>query len=170
MNTLELAKMEELDVCAALMEEGRAFQQAQGFVQWTPDYPNRDTVKGDIETGKGYVLKVDGVIAGYLCVDFDGDPAYEDIRQGQWGTGKPYAAAHRLALSGQFRGQGLTATIFELVRELCLARGVTAIRGDTDPQNLRMQHVLEKCGFRRRGVILFQGSEKLAYDWQLTSE
>lgn len=167
MNTLELAKMEELDACAALMEEGRAFQRQQGFVQWTPDYPNRETVREDIETGKGYVLKVDGQIAGYLCVDFDGEPAYENI-QGRWGTPEPYAAAHRLALSGQFRGRGLTTTIFELVRELCLARGVTAIRGDTDEQNLRMQHVLEKCGFQRRGVIIFQGSEKLAYDWQLT--
>lgn len=167
MNTLELARPKDLEICAGLMREGRAFQQEQGFVQWTPDYPNRDTVLEDIQSAKGYVLKVDGQIAGYLCVDFDGEPAYEDIRQGQWETGEPYAAVHRLALSGQFRGRGLTTAIFEQVRALCLARGVTGIRGDTDPQNLRMQHVLEKNGFRRRGVILFQGSEKLAYDLSL---
>lgn len=166
MNTLELAKPEELEICAGLMREGRAFQQEQGFVQWTPDYPNRDTVLDDIKHAKGYVLKVDGQIAGYLCVDFDGEPAYADI-QGRWETGEPYAAVHRLALSGQFRGRGLTAAAFELVRELCRERGVTGIRGDTDPQNLRMQHVLEKNGFQRRGVILFQGSEKLAYDLSL---
>lgn len=168
MNTLELARAEDLDLCAELMEEGRAFQQEQGFVQWTPDYPNRDTVKGDIETGKGYVLKVDGRLAGYLCVDFDGEPAYADIREGQWETGEPYATVHRMAFGRAFRGRGLTAEAFRLVGELCRGRGVTAIRGDTDPQNLRMQHVLEKNGFQRRGVILFQGSEKLAYDLSLT--
>lgn len=167
MNTLEPAKMEELEACAALIEEGRAFQQEQGFVQWTPDYPNRDTVKKDIETGKGYVLKVDGLLAGYLCVDFDGEPAYEDI-QGRWETGEPYAAVHRMAFGGRFRGRGLAASAFALVGELCLKRGVTAIRGDTDPQNLRMQHVLEKSGFQRRGTIVFQGGEKLAYDLSLT--
>lgn len=167
MVTLELARREELEACAALMEEGRAFQQSQGFVQWTPDYPNRDTVKGDIETGKGYTLKVDGRLAGYLCVDFDGEPAYEDI-QGRWEAGEPYAAVHRMALSGRFRGRGLAAAAFGLVGELCRERGVFAIRGDTDPQNLRMQHVLEKSGFQRRGIIVFQGSEKLAYDLSLT--
>lgn len=166
MNTLELARIEDLEICAELMREGRAFQQEQGFVQWTPDYPNRDTVKGDIEDAKGYVLKVDGQIAGYLCVDFDGEPAYADI-QGRWETGEPYATVHRMAFGSRFRGRGLTGAAFELVRELCRERGVTGIRGDTDPKNLRMQHVLEKNGFQRRGVIVFQGSEKLAYDLSL---
>lgn len=168
MTTLELARPEELDACAALMEEGREFQRSQGFVQWTPDYPNRDTVREDIERGKGYVLKVDGRLAGYLCVDFDGEPAYRDIQGGQWATGEPYAVVHRMALGSAFRGQGLTGAAFRLVGELCRARGMDAIRGDTDPQNLRMQHVLEKNGFQRRGIIVFQGSEKLAYDLSLT--
>ena len=68
MNTLELARIEDLEICAELMREGRAFQQEQGFVQWTPDYPNRDTVKGDIEDAKGYVLKVDGQVSHFDTV------------------------------------------------------------------------------------------------------
>ena len=35
---------------------------------------------------------------------------------------------------------------------------------DTDPSNLRMQHILEKNGFKYCGVIKYQGSERLAYD------
>ena len=35
---------------------------------------------------------------------------------------------------------------------------------DTDPSNLRMQHILEKNGMVRRGVISYQGDGKLAYD------
>ena len=66
-DTLEPAKPEDLAICAALMDEGRAFQRQRGFVQWTEDYPNRDTVKADIHRQKGYVLKSGGDIAGYLC-------------------------------------------------------------------------------------------------------
>ena len=66
-HTLEPAGMEELAVCAALMDEGRAFQRQQGFVQWTEDHPNRDTVKADIRRQKGYVLRSGGEIAGYVC-------------------------------------------------------------------------------------------------------
>ena len=39
---------------------------------------------------------------------------------------------------------------------------------DMDFPNLRMQRVLEKNGFVRRGVVVFQGSGKIAYDKTLT--
>lgn len=166
MITLEPARPEELELCAALMEEGRAFQRSLGFVQWTPDYPNRDTVREDIKAGKGYLLKSDGQVAGYLCVDIDGEPAYEDI-QGRWETPEPYAAVHRVSIAGAFRGQGMMGKALELVGKLCLERGITALRGDTDPRNLPMQRAMEKAGFQRRGIIVFQGGEKLAYDLSL---
>lgn len=158
--------MDDLAVCAALMEEGRDFQRSQGFVQWTRDYPNADTVLEDVRTGKGYVLRVDGRVAGYLCLDFDGEPAYEDIR-GRWETQPPYAALHRVSIGGGFRGRGLMGRALELCRTLCLDRGVTALRGDTDPQNLPMQRALEKSGFQRRGTVWFQGLEQWAYDLSL---
>ena len=161
--TLALARPEDAAVCAGLMDEGRAFQREQGFVQWTDDYPNADTVQGDIRNGTGFVVKSGEQVAGYLCLDFAGDPAYGDIR-GQWGTAEPYAVVHRMAFGRAFRGIGLADITFGLVRELCLSRDVRSIRIDTDFPNKRMQHILEKNGFTYRGTILFQGSEKMAYD------
>lgn len=163
MNTLEAARPNELDACWEIIREGRAFQNEQGFVQWTEDYPNRETLRQDIEEGKGFVLKVDGTIAAYMCVDFDGEPAYADIK-GRWETEEPYAVVHRMAFAAAFRGRGLAADTFALIERLCLSQGVRSLRADTDFPNLRMQHVLEKCGFVRRGVVIFQGSGKLAYD------
>ena len=49
MNTLEAARPNELDACWEIIQEGRAFQNEQGFVQWTEDYPNRETLRQDIE-------------------------------------------------------------------------------------------------------------------------
>ncbi len=163
MNTLEAARPNELDACWEIIREGRAFQNEQGFVQWTEDYPNRETLRQDIQEGKGFVLKVDGAIAGYMCVDFDGEPAYDAI-EGRWGAEEPYAVVHRMAFASEFGGRGLTADTFALIERLCLSRGIRSLRADTDFPNLRMQHVLEKCGFVRRGVVIFQGSGKLAYD------
>lgn len=166
MRTLELARTEDIGRCVEIIDMGRRFQQAQGFVQWTEDYPNIDTVRDDVKRGKGYVLRVDGVVAGYLCVDFDGEPAYDDIK-GSWGTEEPYAVVHRMAFHSDFRGMGLTDSAFALIEELCGARGIKSIRVDTDFPNKRMQHILEKNGFQQRGVIVFQGGEKLAYDKRL---
>lgn len=105
MNTLEAARPNELDACWEIIREGRAFQNEQGFVQWTEDYPNRETLRQDIEEGKGFVLKVDGTIAAYMCVDFDGEPAYADI-EGRWEMEEPYAVVHRMAFAAAFRGRG----------------------------------------------------------------
>lgn len=163
MYTLELAKADEVGLCDGIICEGRQFQREQGFVQWTEDYPNVDTIRGDVAAGIGYVLRVDGAAAGYMCIDFSGEPAYAEI-EGAWGAEQPYAVVHRMAFSRSFRGIGLVDTAFALIERLCLDRGVAYIRVDTDFPNRRMQHILSKNGFTRRGTIVFQGSGKLAYD------
>ena len=130
MISLEPAQAGDVEACALILEEGRRFQREQGFVQWTDDYPNIDTVRQDVQAETGYVLRVDGRLAGYLSIGFSGDPDYAEIK-GSWRSDAPYAVVHRMAFSGKFRG---------------------------------MQHILAKNGFEQCGVILFQGSEKLAYD------
>lgn len=166
MYVLELAQAKDLEICYEIIDAGRAFQKEQGFVQWTDDYPNVDTIREDIQHQKGYTVKVDGSIAGYMCIDFDGEPAYENI-QGAWQTEEPYAVVHRMAFHHAYRGSGLADITFRLIEEFCLANNIHSIRVDTDFPNKRMQHILEKNGFTKRGVIVFQGSGKLAYDKSL---
>lgn len=163
MNIIELAKKEEADLCGKILNDGKEFQQEQGFVQWTNDYPNIDTVYKDIETEKGYVLKIDGKIAGYLCIDFTGEPAYSDIK-GTWSIEKDYAVVHRMAFSKEFIGMGLADVAFGLIEKVCRDKKVPYIRVDTDFPNKRMQYILKKNGFVECGIVVFQGSEKIAYD------
>ena len=163
MNILESANNSDIDVCWDILADGRRFQREQGFVQWTDDYPNRDTVKDDILSQKGYVLKVDGAIAGYMCIDFSGEPAYESIN-GSWRSEKNYAVIHRMAFRKIFCGKGLSEASFSLAEKLCIEQGVDYLRIDTAYPNKRMQHILEKNGFKYCGVIKYQGSDRLVYD------
>ncbi|MBE6079519.1 MAG: GNAT family N-acetyltransferase [Veillonella sp.] len=163
MYSLELANSKELEVCYEIIEEGRAFQKEQGFVQWTEAYPNRDTIEADIEKKKGYVIKADKDILGYMCIDFDGEPAYDDIN-GAWRSDAPYAVVHRMAFSNIARGKGIADIAFGLIDELCINKGVKYIRVDTDFPNKRMQHILKKNGYVYCGTIVFQNGDKLAYD------
>ena len=162
MYTLEPAGMEDLELCGQIIAEGRQFQREQGFVQWTEDYPNLDSVRRDIQSGSGYVFKVEGETAGYVSVDFSGEPAYDQI-DGAWGADRPYAVIHRMAVRSKFQGAGLAGTAFAQIERLCLDKNVPYVRVNTDFPNQRMQHVLEKNHYVNRGVILFNG-EKLAYD------
>ena len=146
-----------------MIEAGRAFQQEQGFTQWTPEYPNRETIREDILRGKGYALKVDGELVGYLCLDFEGEPAYSKI-EGHWNTGEPYGVIHRMAFDSAARGKGLADAAFALAEGICRQRDIWSVRVDTDFPNLRMQHILKKNGYENCGVVIFQGSGKLAFE------
>ena len=163
MNTLEQAEPHELSACIQIIREGREFQQEQGFVQWTPEYPSPELIAKDIQSGRGWLYKIDGVPAGYMYLIFDGDPAYL-APECDWSANVPYVAVHRIALSRRFTGRGLSMAVFESIRALCRERGISCIRIDTDKKNTRMQHVLEKNGFSRRGYVLFEGDKKLAYE------
>ena len=163
MYTLEKATEQELEICWEIILEGRRFQQEQGFIQWTDDYPTFDMICEDIRTEKGYVLKVDGDVAAYMLLDFDGEPAYDKI-DGRWNAVEPYAVIHRMAFSGKYRNRGLSGIAFALVEELCRKNGLRYLRCDTDEQNKRMQHVFKKNGFSYCGIIDYFGDGKLAFD------
>jgi len=163
---LVTACREDIPACVEILDSGRAFQRAQGFVQWADGYPGLKEVERDVAKGKGYVLKVDGKIAAHLYLDPDGDPSYPAIR-GAWNTPEPYMVIHRVAIGDEFRGMGLSDKIFSLVAEFSKTQGIYALRIDTHADNKRMQHVVEKNGFVYRGIVLQNGSERLAYDKQL---
>ena len=163
MYTLEPAKPHELDLCIAILREGRAFQQEQGFTQWTDEYPSAALIAQDIREGSGWLFKIDGEAAGYMYLCFDGDPTYASI-EGQWLSDMPYLVVHRIALSRRFAGRGLSTAVFGAIASLCNARGLRSIRIDTDKQNERMQHVLKKNGFTFCGYVLFDRDKKWAYE------
>lgn len=160
---LVLARQEELPVCMEVLNSGREFQRAQGFVQWPDGYPPQSEIERDIQNSQGYLLKADGAIAAYLYIGFQGDPAYPKIR-GAWQTDEPYAVIHRVAIGNAFRGKGLADVIFRLAGAFCMAKGVASIRIDTDAQNKRMQHILEKNGFAYCGTVMQNGGLRMAFE------
>ncbi|MCD8327439.1 MAG: GNAT family N-acetyltransferase [Lachnospiraceae bacterium] len=160
---LEKAGLMDAQACMDILSGGRDFQREQGFVQWADNYPNIDSVRADILSENGFVLKADGNIAAYLYIGFDGEPAYDVIR-GAWRTKEPYAVIHRVAFDRQYRGLGLSKAMFELAEEFILAQGFGNVRMDTHHENKRMQHVLEKNGFVLCGEVTLRGEPRLAYD------
>ena len=84
---LRQAKTEELGISMKIIEEARAYLKEQGSDQWQDGYPDLERIRMDIEMGKGYLLETDddgqAIPAGYLCLDFDGEPAYREI-DGAW--------------------------------------------------------------------------------------
>ena len=149
MRRLRAAALSEVELAMDIINQAKAHLRAQGIDQWQTGYPDRDCLERDVRTGKGYFLEEDGIPLGYLCVDFDGEPAYDHLN-GTWAREEPYVVVHRLALSDAARGRGAAGTAFQLVEDLCRDRGVREFRVDTDAGIHKLHHIVPKQGLQTR--------------------
>ena len=160
---LRRAGVEDEATCMRILEEGRAFQRSQGFVQWSDGYPALCDVRSDIAKGIGHLLMIDGQEAGYVCLDPDGEPEYPGIR-GAWHRDEPYIVIRRISFSSAYAGRGLSRLMFSSIDRHCLGCGSGYLRVNTGKENLRMQHALSNAGYEYCGIVVLEGIERLAYD------
>lgn len=152
---------------AAIMEiidYARQRMLAEGKQQWNESYPLLEHIEADIHGGHGYVICQAGEVAVYGAIIFGEEPAYNNIRKGQWLSDLPYVVVHRLAVSGKMREQGLGTRFMQQVEKLMLQRGVHSFRVDTNFDNFAMQRVLEKLHFRYCGEIAYERGVRMAYE------
>lgn len=127
--------------------------------QWKGGYPSRELVKADILIGASYVIE-DKQIEAVFTFQTGEDPTYEKIKQGKWLNDDPYGTIHRLASAGS--RSGMAGICIRWCMDLC-----HNLRADTHADNVIMQHILEKNGFIRCGIICLQNGEpRIAYQMQ----
>lgn len=160
---LKRAEEKDWDAAMALIDEAKAYLKGLGVDQWQTGYPDRSCIREDILCNRGYFVAEGSELCAYLCIDFDGEPAYDHL-EGEWLYAPPYAVVHRLAVSDRRKGRGVASAAFRLTEALCVERAVQSIRVDTDADNAIMKHILQKNGFAYRGTIWFDNSVKIAYE------
>lgn len=157
------AEKKDLDAAMDMINAAKKYLADCGVDQWQTGYPDEACILQDIHDGTGFFAEEDGQKLGYLCMDFGGEPAYDHLK-GEWGTEEPYVVVHRMAFSSDARGKGMSSAVFRLVEEYSRKKDIHSFRVDTDEDNHRMKHILDKNGFTYRGTIWFDNSVKIAYD------
>jgi len=153
-----LAKEEDLPRIMEIYDIAKAYMRANGNPnQWNGAYPDPETLRTDIEKQRLYVYKKAGSIHGVFMLLLEEEPTYAYIEDGSWREERPYGTIHRLAGDGEVRG------LFAKCVAFC-EKKVRYLRADTHFDNHTMQHLLEKNGFERRGIIyLKNGDPRIAY-------
>ena len=149
---------DDLPVLLSIYETARQFMVANGNpTQWPSGYIQPGQLLADIEKGQLYVCAdAAGVQAVFLFAPGP-DATYAEIRQGHWPSDAPYHVIHRVASAG--RVKGLLGQILSWAAPLA-----PVLRMDTHADNKPMQHLLEKYGFVRCGLITVEdGTERIAY-------
>lgn len=160
----DLPGMEEI------LKDAIWFLKQQKIDQWQKGYPNTEQIKKDIAGKCAYVAEERDEIKAMCMVSFEEESSYEKIEDGEWLTkGERYAVVHRFAVHSSCKGKKMAAFLFAEIEKLAEKEKVFSIRIDTHKDNVRMQHVLKRAGYRKCGVIrLIGGAEdgmpRLAYE------
>lgn len=127
--------------------------------QWGHFYPTADLIRSDIHKNACRVICDGNKIHGVFAL-FDGaEPNYAYIKNGNWLNDAPYMTIHRLAGDGQVHG------LFQCAVAYCKSAAKN-IRVDTHENNKTMQHLIEKNGFTKCGIIyVTDGTPRIAYQW-----
>lgn len=150
------AEMADFDQVMAILKDGRNQLAERGIDQWQGDYPNPDHVKEDIEHGYAYLVKSeDGETVGTLSIVPAPDTTYDQL-DGAWQVEtNDYVTIHRVAIHSDHTGHGYASKLYQAVISYFTSgfNDVKSIRVDTHEDNLPMQHLIEKSGFKRVGTL-----------------
>ena len=161
--TLRLAFKLEIDIISSILQEAIEQRKKDGSDQWQNGYPNEQTVANDINNEVGYVLVKEDLIVAYAAIIFGIEPAYNDIK-GNWLSNDTYAAVHRVATAGDFKGKGIATQLFSRIEDLCVSKNVFSIKVDTNFDNVPMLKILKKLNYTYCGEIFFSGAARRAYE------
>lgn len=141
-----------------------------GINQWQNNYPNETVITDDINKGNAYVLLDEKIIIATAVISFETEPSYDKIYEGQWLTDNKYAVVHRFAVAGNYKRSGIASMFMDMIRKLCIGCNVCSIKIDTHRDNLPMQNMLLKKGYKYCGIIYLGngfencGDERLAFE------
>ena len=152
------AQMNELGGLLKIYSHAREQMRLSGNpTQWGDNRPAESDVVCDIQKGNSYVILKDGEICGVFAFIIGEEPTYKRI-EGEWKNNEPYGTIHRIASSGRFKG------IFNTCIEFCQSK-IPHLRIDTHRDNKIMQHLIEKNGFERCGIIyVADGTPRIAFE------
>ena len=155
---IRIARESDLSEILQIYAYARSFMAANGNPnQWGKTNPPRETLEADIAEEKLYVALKKDTICGVFFFDLGEDPTYRKIYDGTWLSDAPYGTIHRVASWG-------SGGVFAACVEFCLQK-CSHLRIDTHADNHIMQHVIEKAGFQRRGIIyIADGTPRIAYE------
>lgn len=151
---------EDLPAIRRVYRAAKAYMVKSGNPrQWEEGYPDC-VLDRDLEKGQLYVLcDAGGGIHAAFVLALGEEPTYAVIEDGAWTSSAPYGTIHRLGSDGETKG--VFSQCLDFCRAVC-----PYLRADTHHDNTTMQHLLEKHGFVRRGIIhVYDGSPRIAYEF-----
>ena len=157
------ATLDDLPRIWAILQKAILRRKEDGSNQWQDGYPNPEVIQKDIARNAGFVMTDADTIIGYCAILINDEPAYAEI-EGKWLTNGDFAVFHRVAISEDYLGKGLSRRMLTFIEHFALNNKLQSVKADTNFDNAAMRHIFEKAGYIYCGEVVFRGSSRMAYE------
>lgn len=165
---IRLSSLNDVPRIMEIINDAKALLKSLNIDQWQNGYPNAEQIENDIKNEESYVIvNADNVIVATTMFTTRSEPTYKKVFDGNWiiDENLPYGVIHRLAMSKNFRGQGIAKFVFEHLHLKLKQQNIKSLKIDTHEENLGMQALIKKMGYQYCGIIYTNyAAKRLAFE------
>lgn len=160
--------LEDVSKVIEIIDDAKALLKSLEIDQWQNGYPNQEQIENDIANQESYVVvnDADEIMATTMFTTRK-EPTYKKVIDGEWiiDESLPYGVIHRLAMSKDFRGQGVAKFVFEYFHNYLNEKKIKSLKIDTHEENKTMQALVKKMGYQYCGIIYTNyNAKRLAFE------
>jgi hypothetical protein len=164
---IQLSTIENIPAIMEIINDAKELLASLKIDQWQNGYPNTVQVEQDILKGESYVVINDeNKIMATSMFTTNPEPTYKVIDE-NWiiDESKTYGVIHRMAIKKEFRKFGLATFMFHEFHLQLLEKNIESLKIDTHEDNLGMQSLIKKLGYKYCGVIYTNyNAKRLAFE------
>ncbi len=161
MNPIRPANMTDLESVITIVGNAVRFMDAQGIYQWDHIYPDRATLRADIENRHMHVIEHNGSPAGLTVLNEVQSPEYADV---SWAYSGRIIVVHRLTIDPGHQRRKLASQLMDFAEREAASWGYAAIRLDAFTMNPAAIALYERRGYRRAGLVHFRKGPFFCYE------
>jgi ribosomal protein S18 acetylase RimI-like enzyme len=152
---IRLSKIDDIPSIMQIIDDAKTYFASLYIDQWQNGYPNAEQVENDIKKNESYVILNDeNQVMATSMFTTNKEPTYKII-DGNWiiDESRKYGVIHRMAIKKEFRKLGLATILFDEFHQQLKNKNVQSLKIDTHEDNLGMQALIKKLGYKYCGII-----------------
>lgn len=152
---IRLSKIDDISSIIQIIDDAKTYLASLNIDQWQNGYPNAEQVENDIKKDESYVILNDeNQVMATSMFTTNKEPTYKII-DGNWiiDESKKYGVIHRMAIKKEFRKLGLATILFDEFHQQLKNKNIQSLKIDTHEDNLGMQALIKKLGYKYCGII-----------------
>ncbi|WP_405566657.1 GNAT family N-acetyltransferase [Polaribacter sp. Asnod6-C07] len=165
---IRLSKLEDVPQIATIINDAKELLASLNIDQWQNGYPNAVQVENDILKGESYVVVNDeNQIIATSMFTLRKEPTYKEVIDGNWliSEDEVYGVIHRMAIKKEYRKLGLATFLFDEFHKQLKDKKIKSLKIDTHEDNLGMQSLIKKLGYKYCGIIYTSyNAKRLAFE------